>query len=103
MGIIKELVVDYGHTSAYLKGIDCFIAACMLNLCILFGYVFLVGKYPYYSFLAAVFASVGMATLLINLRLQSAAHMDKGIPRKPFLEFVFAAVVLIGVCFHYLG
>ncbi len=102
--LIAQLWGSYKEsTPAYFKGIDCFTVFCFTAAALTLGYQLSIGKQYFSTFLAALFATVGMGTLLINLRMQSKPYINVGPPRRPFVEFIIAAVLLLATCFHFLG
>ncbi|KAJ3436292.1 40S ribosomal protein S17 [Anaeramoeba flamelloides] len=70
-----------------------------------FAYVFLVGKFPFNSFLAGFISTVGCFVLTINLRtlVDPENKETKVSAKRAFVDFLICNVILHLAVFNYIG
>lgn len=104
--IAKAFSDEYRKTPARVKIIDAFLMYAIATMVIQFGYMLLVGSFPFNAFLAGFFSCVGFFALTVCLRMQAdPTNKDfSGIsPERAFADYVLANIVLHLVVFNYLG
>ncbi|KAJ3437388.1 dolichyl-diphosphooligosaccharide--protein glycosyltransferase subunit dad1 [Anaeramoeba flamelloides] len=106
LAIFKKLFVAYKNTTTQsLKIIDCFLLFQFLTGIFQFAYVFLVGKFPFNSFLAGFISTVGSFVLTINLRtlVDPENKETKVSTKRAFVDFLICNVILHLAVFNYIG
>uniref|UniRef100_A0A7S1TW01 Dolichyl-diphosphooligosaccharide--protein glycosyltransferase subunit OST2 n=1 Tax=Phaeomonas parva TaxID=124430 RepID=A0A7S1TW01_9STRA len=68
-------------------------------------YCFLLGSFPFNSFLAGLFCSMGIAVLTISLRLQlgGGSEFEGRTPEKAFVDYIICVMVLMLAVFNFMG
>lgn len=110
MSAIQEIVQafrdEYKKSPARVKIIDGFLVYALATAAVQFGYMMLVGTFPFNAFLAGFFSCVGFFSLTVCLRMQvdPVNKEFSGIsPERAFADYVLANLVLHLVVFNYLG
>jgi oligosaccharyltransferase complex subunit epsilon len=78
---------------------DCYVVFCLVLAALQFTYMKVAGDFPYNSFLAGFFCSIGMATLTACLRLQLESKRAHSV----YSEYMWCSFLLLLVSFNYLG
>ncbi|KAG5519153.1 hypothetical protein PMAC_002241 [Pneumocystis sp. 'macacae'] len=95
------------YTPQFLKIIDFFVMFLMVSGFLQFLYCFIVGTYPFNSFLSGFFSTVGQTVLAVSLRSQvncEDAESFKKIPlERAFGDFVFSSIILHFFVINFLG
>lgn len=106
--VLIRFASDYQkHTPKKLKIVDAYNFYIVLTGIIQFFYCFLVGTFPFNSFLSGFISTVSCFVLGICLRLQNNPqnkHQFVGIsPERGFADFIFAHVILHLVVMNFIG
>lgn len=108
MEVIKETVkilkVNYSKsTSKRTRLIDIFIAFNLILTALQYLYMKIAGDFPYNSFLAGFFCTLGTATLSSCLRMRIESKKSEKSEEKAFLEYMALCLLLYLVVLNYLG
>uniref|UniRef100_A0A7S3G266 Dolichyl-diphosphooligosaccharide--protein glycosyltransferase subunit OST2 n=1 Tax=Palpitomonas bilix TaxID=652834 RepID=A0A7S3G266_9EUKA len=103
--MISSFFSSYSKSESQLKVIDTYLIFTLIVGLIQFGYMVLVGTFPFNSFLAGFLGAVGAFVLAVCLRLQVEKPSDfANISReRAFADFVFCNLILFFVCVNFLG
>ncbi|KAJ6244567.1 dolichyl-diphosphooligosaccharide--protein glycosyltransferase subunit dad1 [Anaeramoeba flamelloides] len=104
--VFQKIFSSYKNTTTQtLKIIDCFLVFQFLTGILQFAYVFLVGKFPFNSFLAGFISTVGCFVLTINLRtlVDPENKETKVSAKRAFVDFLICNVILHLAVFNYIG
>ncbi|KAJ3438025.1 dolichyl-diphosphooligosaccharide--protein glycosyltransferase subunit dad1 [Anaeramoeba flamelloides] len=104
--VFKRIFDGYKNSATQsLKIIDCFLLFQFLTGIFQFVYVFLVGKFPFNSFLAGFISTVGSFVLTINLRtLVDPENKETKVSiKRAFVDFLICNVILHLAVFNYIG
>ena len=107
MEVVKETVkilrANYSKsTSKRTRLIDIFIAFNLFLTVLQYLYMKVAGDFPYNSFLAGFFCTLGTATLSSCLRMRIESNKEKS-EEKAFLEYMGLCFLLYLVVLNYLG
>ena len=93
------------QTPRKLQLIDLFITFSILLAVIQAVYAVLSGSFPYNSYLASIFCTVGYAILLMCLRLQIANPRDFGniTAESAFIGFIMGSLALFAIVTTFMG
>ena len=108
MKFIKEtagiLSKNYSQkTSTRTMLIDLFIVYNVILTVIQLVYEKLISDYPFNSFLAGFFCTLGMATLTACLRTQVEYSTSNKTEERAYFEYLVCCLILYLVVFNYLG
>ena len=96
----------WDRTPAKLRVADAFALHAVLTAVVVFGYVALVGTFPFNSFLAAFVGCIAMAVLFVGFRMQidstNAAYRAVSHERA-YAELLFCQAVIVLVIFTFIG
>eukprot|EP00300_Choanocystis_sp_HF-7_P031524 c40945_g1_i1.p3 GENE.c40945_g1_i1~~c40945_g1_i1.p3 ORF type:complete len:109 (-),score=20.27 c40945_g1_i1:44-370(-) len=102
--IVNEFLGEYNKTPQRLRIVDAFAFCMAMTAVIQLSYCVLVGTFPFNSFLAGFFSSVGTFILTICLRVQvNPANGLKISAERAFADYVFCNIVLHLVVVNFLG
>mmetsp|Transcript_14745 Transcript_14745/g.36783 ORF Transcript_14745/g.36783 Transcript_14745/m.36783 type:complete len:111 (-) Transcript_14745:266-598(-) len=104
--IFSAFAAEYRKTPTRVKIIDAFLIYALATAGVQFGYVLLVGSFPFNAFLAGFLCSLGFFALTVCLRLQAdPSNKDFGgiSPERAFADYVLANLVLFLVVWNYIG
>eukprot|EP01101_Sappina_pedata_P010323 TRINITY_DN6475_c0_g1_i1.p4 TRINITY_DN6475_c0_g1~~TRINITY_DN6475_c0_g1_i1.p4 ORF type:complete len:113 (-),score=56.03 TRINITY_DN6475_c0_g1_i1:57-395(-) len=102
---LKSFADEYKReTPSLLKTIDAFLIYVFLTGIAQLAYVFLVGTFPFNSFLSGFASTVGMFVLLVSLRMQIETSAETLITKeKAFADFCIGALLLFLVVLTFMG
>ena len=87
-----------------VKVVDIFIVLQIYLAIAISGFVFVAGSFPFNSYLSALFASMGSATLGMALRMQlTNLEIFKLSERQVFGEYLLCCLFLHLACFNFVG
>eukprot|EP00245_Coleochaete_scutata_P001496 TRINITY_DN1182_c3_g1_i1.p2 TRINITY_DN1182_c3_g1~~TRINITY_DN1182_c3_g1_i1.p2 ORF type:complete len:141 (+),score=25.58 TRINITY_DN1182_c3_g1_i1:10-432(+) len=97
--VFSAFSAEYSKTPTKMKAIDVYIIYCISVAVIQFAYMFLVGSFPFNSFLAGVFSCIGSAVLAVCLRMQ--VNRENKEFKDLSNEVAFADFVLCNLVLHF--
>ncbi len=109
LGAFLQLLTTFfrnyaASTPARLRILDAFLVYQVATALIQLVYVFLVGTFPFNSFLAGFFSAIGSAVLTASLRQQmNPASGFKVTPERAFAEFCVGNILLHLVVMNFMG
>uniref|UniRef100_A0A7S2V3K8 Dolichyl-diphosphooligosaccharide--protein glycosyltransferase subunit OST2 n=1 Tax=Fibrocapsa japonica TaxID=94617 RepID=A0A7S2V3K8_9STRA len=92
-------------TPVRVKLIDAYLVFLLLTGGLQLVYCFLVGTFPFNSFLSGLFCCIGAFVLGVSLRLQVGGSTDfkDRLPEAAFGDFVFCNIILFLATMNFMG
>lgn len=104
--LVTDFVKSYeANTSGPVKVLDAYLVFCLLIAGLQIFFVFLVGSFPFNTFLAGFVMAVGAFVCGASLRMQLTipAQFKNRSHARAFSEFIFANLVLFLGVLNYIG
>eukprot|EP00891_Asterochloris_glomerata_P000019 jgi/Astpho2/19/e_gw1.00001.65.1_t len=91
---------------AVVQVLDCFLVYAVLTGAVQFAYAFLLGSFPFNSFLAGMASCIGFFVLTVCLRMQvdpSNHDFEGRSPERAFADYVLCNCLLHLIIWNYMG
>ncbi|CAK0743400.1 hypothetical protein CVIRNUC_001467 [Coccomyxa viridis] len=104
--IVNSFISEYEKTPIRLKIIDAFIVYALLTCASQFLYCFVVGSFPFNSFLSGFFCSLGFFVLMVSLRMQvdpSSTEFKSLLLERAYADVIFCGCLLFLIVWNFMG